>query len=70
MTPAQRLGTVLRVEPDCPQLAELVRINDTLSWSYDVESFLAAVEIVKDAVGASLSPTYVVHGRQRHRMHR
>lgn len=61
MTPAQRLGTVLRVEPDCPQLAELVRINDTLSWSYDVESFLAAVEIVKDAVGASLSPTYVVH---------
>ena len=41
-------------------LAELVRINDTLIWSQDrTDSFVAAVEIIRDLMGARIAPTYL-----------
>jgi len=45
----------------CSYLAELVRINDTLNWSSDRrDSYLAAVEILRDRLGARLAPTYLL----------
>lgn len=42
-------------------LAELVRINDTLIWSHDrTDSFVAAVEIVRERMGARIAPTYLL----------
>ncbi|MCG2797173.1 MAG: ATP-binding protein [Cellulomonas sp.] len=42
-------------------LAELVRINDTLIWSHDrTDSYLEAVEIVREITGARLAPTYLL----------
>ncbi|WP_159810517.1 sensor histidine kinase [Cellulomonas citrea] len=42
-------------------LAELVRINDTLIWSHDrTDSYLAAVEIVREVTGARIAPTYLL----------
>ena len=44
-------------------LAELVRINDTLSWSKDnKDSFLSAVAIIKEIVGAARAPVYILNG--------
>lgn len=41
-------------------LAELVRINDTLIWSHDrTDSLVAAVEIVRELMGARIAPTYL-----------
>ncbi len=45
----------------CAHLAELVRINDTLSWSEDYkDSFISAVGIIKNEVGAALAPSFLV----------
>ena len=42
-------------------LAELVRLNDTLIWSWDrMDSFVAAVRIIRDTVGATLAPSFLV----------
>lgn len=44
-----------------PRLSDLVRISDTLTWSSDHrESFLRAVRIVRGAVGAWVSPAYLL----------
>lgn len=46
---------------ECSYLAELVRINDTLNWSSDRrDSYLAAVEILRELLGARLAPTYLL----------
>lgn len=42
-------------------LAELVRINDTLIWSRDrTDSYIEAVAIIKDLMGARIAPTYLL----------
>lgn len=42
-------------------LAELVRINDTLIWSWDrLDSYVAAVRVIRDIVGATLAPSFLV----------
>ncbi|RYV53039.1 sensor histidine kinase [Pengzhenrongella frigida] len=47
--------------PDCSYLAELVRINDTLIWSHDrADSYLRAVRIIKDVIGARLAPSFLL----------
>lgn len=50
------------MEPAYAPLAELVRINDTLSWSKDnKDSFLSAVAIIKEIVGAARAPVYILN---------
>jgi len=49
------------VQQSSSYLAELVRINDTLIWSWDrMDSFVAAVRIIRDTVGATLAPSFLV----------
>ncbi len=49
------------MDEGCSYLAELVRINDTLNWSSDRRgSYLAAVEVLRERVGARLAPTYLL----------
>lgn len=46
-------------------LADLVRINDALSWSPEgAASFVAAVAIVKDVMGARLAPSYLLNASE------
>lgn len=46
-------------------LADLVRINDALSWSPEgAASFVAAVAIVKDVMGARFAPSYVLNASE------
>jgi signal transduction histidine kinase len=46
---------------ECSYLAELVRINDTLIWSPDrTDSYLEAVRIIKDVIGARLAPSFLL----------
>ncbi len=52
----------------CQHLAELVRINDTLTWSLDYrDSFVSAVSIVRDVVGADLAPCFMLSESDRFR---
>ncbi len=47
--------------PERSYLAELVRINDALIWAHDrTDSFVAAVEIVRERMGARIAPTYLL----------
>jgi signal transduction histidine kinase len=52
---------VLVVAHDALRLADLVRINDTLTWSLDYrDSFVSAVAIVRDVVRADLAPAFML----------
>ncbi len=49
------------MDEGCAYLAELVRINDTLNWSSERrDSYLAAVEIIRERLDARLAPTYLL----------
>ena len=46
---------------ECSYLVELVRINDTLICSHDRgDSYLEAVRIIKDVIGAKLAPSFLL----------
>jgi signal transduction histidine kinase len=62
LAPTQSVTAAAALQPgSVPHLAELVRINDTLTWSPDYRhSFIAACHIIRDLVGASIAPAYLL----------